>query len=116
MAFEGKYLFSASMDVSGDKLDLFHEVYDKEHVPLLSKVPGVVSIARLKKQELVLAIGGKLETIEIENEPSFTALYELESPDVIRSDAWMEASEQGRWPGQERPFTFNRRHTLKRIM
>ena len=48
---------------------MFNEVYDEEHVPLLNKVPGVVSVARFKRQELTLAIGGELRTIVVEDEP-----------------------------------------------
>jgi hypothetical protein len=40
MPIAGKYLFIVSMDVAKEKEALFNEVYDKEHVPLLSKVPA----------------------------------------------------------------------------
>ena len=116
MPFQGKYLFTASMDIPADKESLFNEVYDEEHVPLLNKVPGVVSVARFKRQELVLAIGGERRTIVVEDEPTFSALYEVESPEVITSDAWMEASEAGRWPAEVRPYTSNRRHTLRKLL
>jgi len=39
-------------------------------------------------------------------------LYEIENPEVLVSDAWAKAVDQGRWPGQVRPFTKNRRHVL----
>ena len=116
MPFKGHYLFTASMDIPAEQEALFHEVYDEEHVPLLSKVPGVISIARFKRHELVLAIGGERRTIVVEDEPTFSAIYEVESPDVISSDAWMEASEAGRWPEEIRPYTHNRRHTLRRLI
>ena len=116
MPVTGRYLFTASMDVAGDKEALFNEVYDTEHVPLLSAVPGVVSVARFKRQELTLAIGGEMRTIVVEDEPRYSAIYELESADVITSDAWAEASEQGRWPGEVRPHTKNRRHTMRKLI
>lgn len=116
MPIQGRYLFIASMDIPADKENLFNEVYDEEHVPLLNNVPGVVSVARFKTQELVLAIGGELRTIVVEDEPRYSAIYEVESADVITSDAWAEASEQGRWPGEVRPHTKNRRHTLKKLI
>ena len=116
MPFQGNYIFTARMDVTPEKEALFHEVYDTEHVPLLSKVPGVISIARFKTQELVLAIGGERQTIFLEDEPTFSAIYEIESPDVISSDAWMEASEAGRWAAEVRPYTSNKKHTLRRII
>ena len=114
MAFQTKYLFSASMDVQSDKERLFHEVYDKEHVPLLQTVPGVISVARFKTEELTMIIGGERKKIVVENQPRFTALYEVEGPEVLVSDAWAKAVDKGRWPGEVRPYTSNRRHLLYR--
>lgn len=112
MPFQTKYIFSAAMDVNPDKDALFNEVYDTEHVPLLVKVPGVVSVARFKKREVTLVIGGERKTILVENEPTYNAFYEIESPEVLVSDAWAKAVDQGRWPGKVRPYTKNRRHVL----
>lgn len=114
MAIQSPYLFSAAMDVEPDKEALFNEVYDREHVPLLLTVPGVIAVARFKRQELTMVIGGERRTIVIENEPAYNALYELESPEVLTGEAWAKAVDQGRWPGQVRPFTKNRRHVLYR--
>jgi hypothetical protein len=115
MPITTKYLFMVSMDVTPEKETLFNEVYDEEHVPLLLKVPGVVSVTRIKRQPLTVSIGGKLQQIEAEGEPAYTAIYEIESPDVLTSDAWADAVEQGRWPDQVRPHTSNRRHTLHKV-
>jgi hypothetical protein len=112
MPIQSKYLFSAAMDVEPAKEALFNEVYDTEHVPLLLKVPGVVAVARFKKQEVTLVIGGERKTIVVENEPTYNALYEVESPEVLVSDAWAKAVDSGRWPAQVRPYTSNRRHVL----
>jgi hypothetical protein len=113
MPFQSRYLFTAAMDVEPDKEALFNEVYDREHVPLLLKVPGVISVARFKTQELTMIIGGERKTIVVENQPKYSALYELESPSVLVSPAWADAVDQGRWPGQVRPYTKNRRHVLQ---
>jgi hypothetical protein len=112
MPIQAKYVFSAAMDVDPGREALFNEVYDTEHVPLLLKVPGVVSIARFKTEELTLSIGGQRRTIVVENEPKYNSLYEVESPEVLVSDAWAKAVDQGRWPGEVRPYTKNRRHVL----
>jgi len=114
MPIRTNYVFSASMDVEPEKDALFNEVYDKEHVPQLLKVPGVVSVARFKKQEVTLLIGGERKTVVFEEEPAYNAVYEIESPEVLVSDAWGKAVDQGRWPGQVRPYTKNRRHILYR--
>ena len=114
MAFQTRYLFSAAMDVDPAREPLFNEVYDLEHVPLLRTVPGVVSVARFKAEEVTLIIGGERRTIAVDTEPRYHALYEIESPDVLTSDDWAKAVDQGRWPRQVRPHTTNRRHVLYR--
>lgn len=112
MPLQTRYLFSAAMDVDPARDAIFNEVYDQEHVPLLLQVPGVVSVARFKTRELTMIIGGERKTIVIENEPRYQALYEIERPEVLTSEAWAKAVDQGRWPGQVRPYTRNRRHVL----
>ena len=116
MAGKAKYLMIASMDVDAEHDAIFNEVYDKEHVPNLSKVPGVLGISRYKRDTLTMNIGGERKTIEIANEPAYTAIYELENPDVLTSPAWNKAIEDGRWPSQVRPHTKNRRHVLLKLM
>ena len=115
MATRSRYLFIASMDVEPEKRSLFDEVYNTEHCPELSQVPGVGLISRFELQELAISMGGETRTIKIEGEPTFHALYELESPEVLTSAAWGEAVERGRWPEQVRPYTTNRRHTLLKL-
>ena len=112
MRIEARYLFSAAMSVRPDKEALFNEVYDKEHVPELLGVPGVIAVARFKSEPVTMMIGGELKTIVIENEPAYNALYEIESPAVLVSDAWAKAVEKGRWAEHVRPYTTNRRHVM----
>jgi hypothetical protein len=112
MPIQSRYLFSAAMDVEPSREALFQEVYDTEHVPMLLKVPGVISVARFKAQPVTMVIGGEKKTIVFENEPRFHALYEVDSPEVLTSEAWARAVDQGRWPGQVRPYTKNRRHVM----
>lgn len=112
---KARFLFTASMDVDADKEALFNEVYDTEHVPELLKVPGVLAVYRTTLAPLKMSIGGELKSIVIEGEPRHSALYELESAEVLTSPAWAVAVEKGRWPAQVRPYTRNRRHTLRKI-
>ncbi len=116
MAIEGPYIFSAAMDVQPDKEKVFHEVYDREHVPMLLEVPGVISVARFALEpEMTIVIGGQRKRVVVEGaEPRFHALYEITSPEVLTSDAWTAAVDRGRWPDQVRPFTKNRQHRLYR--
>jgi hypothetical protein len=114
MPLQTRYLFSAAMNVQADKDAIFNEVYDREHVPSLLKVPGVIAVARFKSEPVTMMIGGERKTIVIESEPAYNALYEIESPEVLTSDAWAKAVEEGRWPAQVRPYTSNRRHVMYR--
>lgn len=116
MPFKTRYIFIASMDVDADKEAVFNEVYDTEHIPNLLKVPGVIAVTRLAAEPLVLAIGGEKKEIVAEGEPRYSAVYEIESPAVLTSDAWSRAVEAGRWPTEVRPYTRNRRHVLRRLM
>ncbi len=112
MSSKPGYLFTASMDIGADKEAIFNEVYDDDHVPLLLEVPGVLSVARFKTTELSMILGGERRTMVVEGQPKYTAQYELESPDVLLTDAWAAAVDAGRWTDEVRPYTANRRHVL----
>jgi hypothetical protein len=114
MPIKAKYLFVASMDVDTDKEALFNEVYDTEHVPLLSKVPGVYAVSRMEGEPFSLSIGGEERKVVYDG-PRYHAMYEIDGPHVLTSREWAEASEKGRWATQVRPFTRNRRHALYRL-
>ena len=116
MSAKARYIFIASMDVDDDKEELFNNVYDTEHIPLILKVPGVISAKRYQSAPLTMMIGGEKQTIVADGEPQHSAVYELESADVLTSDEWAEAVDAGRWPSEVRPFTRNRRHVLKKII
>ena len=113
---KASYLMIASMDVDPEHEALFNEVYDQEHIPNLRSVPGVLGIARYKREELTMNIGGERKTMRAENEPAYSVTYELECPDVLTSPEWNQAVEAGRWPVEVRPYTRNRRHVLLKMM
>jgi hypothetical protein len=109
-----KYLFVVSMDVDPDKEALFNEVYDSEHVPNISKVPGVRGAARMAGEPFTMSIGG-VEMKKQHEAPRYTAIYEIDGPHVLLSPEWAKAGEAGRWPGEVRPFTRNRHHALYKL-
>ena len=113
---KARYLFIASMDVDPDKEAVFNEVYDTEHVPLILKVPGVLSATRTRAEPLTMVISGEKKKVVSEGEPRYSAIYELESAEVLVSEAWSKAVDEGRWPTEVRPYTRNRRHVLRRIL
>src|SRR5215472_16743641 len=71
-----RYVFIASMDVAPEKEALFNEVYDREHVPNLLKVPGVRSVTRLRTEPASMKIGGESKPLSGEGAPRYTAIYE----------------------------------------
>ena len=115
MAIESRYLFIVSMDVEPEYEALFNEVYDTEHVPFLLKVPGVHAVSRLKGEPFAVALGGEVRQVGAPS-PIYTALYEIDEPEVLTSPEWSAAVEHGRWPGQVRPHTTNRQHALTRVI
>jgi hypothetical protein len=114
MPIKSRYVFVASMDVDPDKEALFHEVYDTEHVPNLLKVPGVHAVSRIEGEPFVVSIGGEEKRVAHDG-PRHSALYEIDDPKVLVSREWAQAVEAGRWAGEVRPFTRNRRHALYRV-
>ena len=116
MAAKANYIFTVSMDIDADKEAIFNEVYDTEHIPLILKVPGVVAVKRGKMGPLTMILGGEKKTIVMEGEPAYLAIYELENPEVLVTDAWAKAVDAGRWPTHVRPYTRNRRHVMRKII
>src|SRR5262245_53038794 len=114
MPITGNFVMSASMDVTPEAETVFNQVYNQEHIPMLRSVPGVLSVVRFERAELRMSIGGEVIAAQAGESPQNTAPYELDSPDVLASAEWAEAIEQGRWPMDVRPHTFNRRHVLWR--
>lgn len=111
MPINSRYIFIAAMDVDPAFEDLFNEVYDSEHVPHLLTVPGVRSVTRAKGEASVLAIGDGFKDVPAPS-PVYTAIYEIDHPDVLKSPEWASAIEKGRWASQVRPHTRNRHHAI----
>ena len=115
MPIKSRYLFVASMDVDTAKEALFNEVYDTEHIPNLSKVPGVHAVTRMEGEPFALSIGGEEKRIAHDG-PRYHALYEIDSPAVLVGREWAKASEAGRWATEVRPYTSNRHHVVLKVV
>lgn len=111
MAIQTRYVLIASMDVEAGYEDLFNEVYDCEHVPHLLSVPGVRGVARLKGQPFAFAIANGVKDMPAPD-PVYTAIYEIDHPDVLKSPEWAKAVEAGRWAREVRPRTRKRNHAV----
>ena len=116
MPIETKYFFEVSMDIDADKEDLFNEVYDKEHVPFISTVPGVRAIMRAKAEDFTVSIGGNDLQMPAGGVARYVAIYEIDSPDVLASAEWAVQAEKGRWATEVRPHTKNRGHAVRKVI
>jgi hypothetical protein len=96
-ALTGKtpYVFWVMMDVEPHKEALFNELYDGEHLPLLSKLPGYVNAVRYKTTTA--------------GEPRYLCVYEVDRADLPQSKAWNDTSDIGRWKPEVRPYTYNKK-------
>lgn len=114
MSFSTPYVFVVSMDVDPAKEALFNEVYDTEHVPYLSKVPGVRAVTRMQGEPFTHQVGG--QPVAKQHEAArYTAIYEIDSPAVLTSAEWRMQGEKGRWATEVRPFTRNRSHSVYKV-
>jgi hypothetical protein len=116
MPITAGYVFIVTMDVAPEKEALFNETYDREHVPYLLKVPGVRSATRLRMEPAKVNIGGETKQLTGDGAPRYMAIYEIDSPDVLISAAWVEAGEQGSWAAEVRPYTSNRHHVVRKVL
>src|SRR5438477_336271 len=83
-----KGILIAAMDFSSVAEDEFNDWYDTEHIPELSRVPGVLCARRFR------TAGGS---------PKYMALYHLASPAVVDGAEWKRASGSTPMPEHIRP-------------
>lgn len=111
-----RYFFEVTMDIDAGHEALFNEVYDEEHVPFISTVPGVRAVTRAKAEPFTVPIGGKDVNLPSAGVATYIAIYEIDSPDVLASAEWAAQAEKGRWASEVRPHTTNRGHALRRVL
>ena len=95
LTYRTPYVFWVMMDIEPHREQLFNELYDVEHVPLLLKLPGCASVARYRT--------------DTPGEPRYLAAYEVERADLPMSPLWNDTSDIGRWKPEVRPYTHNKR-------
>jgi len=75
MAKKGRAIYLVYTDLADDKDDEeFNAWYDTRHLPQLRAIPGILDAARY---------------VAVKGGPKYLAVYELESPGVIHSDAFV---------------------------
>ncbi len=84
-----KILMEVRVNIAPEKEEAFNEWYNNVHVPEIIAVPGFISGRRFKR------VSG--------DEISYMALYELESMDPLKSEAYKDA----RGWGEFEPYISN---------
>lgn len=95
MKKSSEYLWLVQLDIPEELEDEFNRIYDTEHVPFLSRVPGVLGV-----QRYVLESHG-------EGVQRYAALYRVNSPDLPQTAQWKAASAQGDWATKILPHLTN---------
>jgi hypothetical protein len=100
----GKGLLLNAMNIAPGLEAEFNEWYDKEHIPALAAVPGVLCARRFRA------------TPDTGSNRKYVALYHLTSPDVVESAEWKEAR-QSDWTSRLTPhFQDHLRLVLRRYV
>ena len=81
MASKGSGLLLVMMDIDPEHEEDFNRWYDEEHVPERKGIPGFLTARRYRAVE-----GG----------PKYLAIYEMDNPEVLDSEAYRFVSEEGR--------------------
>lgn len=97
------YIYFVQLDIP-ESLDAeLNRIYDTEHVPMLSKVPGVRRVTRYRREQ---SNDTRMQ--------KYLAIYEIDSPAIVDSREWAEASAWGDWATRIRPHTTSRHHSVFR--
>jgi 4-carboxymuconolactone decarboxylase len=81
--------------------------YDQEHMPGLAAVPGTISAMRLLNLDATKGVD--------DNRPRSFACYDLTTPDVLTSAAWL-AVRHTAWSDIARPHFTNTKRTLFKVI
>ena len=95
------HIFVVQLDIPAEHEAEFNRVYDTEHFPMLSKVPGVRGGARYR-----------LDHSTVPGMQRYLTIYEIDSPDVLKSEAWEKAGAYGDWITKIRPKCTARHHSV----
>jgi hypothetical protein len=98
LTYSTRHLFCVMLDVEPHVETLLNQLYDEEHMPLLLALPGVRNVVRHKT--------------DTSGHPAYIAIYEIEQAGIPSSQAWITASDTGRWKPEVRPYTYNKRFIL----
>ncbi|MEE8364122.1 MAG: DUF4286 family protein [Dehalococcoidia bacterium] len=87
MPEKARGLLLVMMDIDPEHEEDFNRWYDEEHVPERLAIPGFLSGRRFRA---------------LDGTPKYLALYDLESPEVLQSEAYRRVAGEGRTEWTER--------------
>lgn len=96
-----EFIYVVQMDIPKEREADFNRIYDTQHVPEITKVPGVLGVTRYKLTES-----------SDKGMPQYLAIYRCASADIPQNPAWKKASDTGDWKEMIRPHTTNRKHSI----
>lgn len=91
-----RYHYVVETDIPPDVEADFNAWYHTEHLPGLAQVTGTVRARRFRRAS---------------GQPRYVACYDLVSPAVLESEAWLAARGTA-WSARVRPHFFNTRRTM----
>jgi antibiotic biosynthesis monooxygenase (ABM) superfamily enzyme len=94
------YVLTVRVDVSPEMEEEFNAWYEEDHIPALVGVDGVRSARRYRA---------------VEGTPKYLAVFELDNPELLKSEAWSEAREYGR-TSQIRPHLQDLRRNVGKLL
>jgi hypothetical protein len=111
-----KFLFVVQMSVD-PKYDREVRFAYEDHVRSLVDVPGVLGAIRTVTIPGAKArLAGSTVGLPSGETADYVTFYELESPEILMSDAWSAAVDTGRWATDARRLTKDRRHQVVRVV
>src|SRR5262245_4275156 len=97
------YRFVLQLSIPAELEDKFNTIYDTDHLTHMIRIPGVTSCTRFK-----------LEWSDTADMLEYLAIYEIDDPELPRSDIWKKHAAMGRWATDMRPHVTLRRSGVYR--
>lgn len=97
------YILMIQLEVEEAHADEFNRLYDEDHMASLLAVDGVVSGRRYELER------------DGDNQLRYLSIYEVESPEVLESEAWQQAATTPGWMTVRHHITDRRRGVFRKM-
>lgn len=99
-----RYILLVQLSIPAELEALFNDLYDNEHIPNVLAIPGVTSCTRFK-----LEWGDQ-------GMADYMAIWEVDDPDLPKTETWKIASDKGAWRMHIRPHLRIRMHGMYKML